>query len=112
MYHFAIVALIGLAVWKFVGMLLGFFGKEFTSHVRAFLTLGLGVVGTIMLDYSLFDAWGVAVRNDWMGPTFTGLMAGGMAYVWHYLIGAIEAYGRRNRDEARDIEHRGAPRAA
>jgi hypothetical protein len=34
-----------------------------------------------------------------------------MAYVWHHSLGAVEAYGRRNRDEAREIERRN-PRAA
>jgi hypothetical protein len=46
-----------------------------------------------------------------MGPVFTGLVLGSMAYVWHHALGAVEAYGRRNRDEAREIERRN-PRAA
>lgn len=108
MYHFAIVALLGLAVWKFVGMLLGFIKTELDSSVRAFLTLGVGVLAAEILDYSVFAGWGVTFRDSWMGPVFTGLVVGSMAYVWHHTLGLVEAYGRRNRDEAREIEHRRA----
>jgi len=112
MYHFAIVALLGLALWKFVGMLLGFAGaKDAPSHIRAFVALGLGVVTAYLLDYSVFAGWGIAVRESWMGLVATGLILGGMTYFVHATIGLIEAYGRRNRDEAREIERR-APRAA
>jgi hypothetical protein len=108
MYHFAIVALLGLACWKFVGMLIGFIKTDLDASVRAFLTLGIGVVMTELLDYSVFAGWGVTFRDSWMGPAFTGLVVGSMAYVWHYSLGVVEAYGRRNRDEAREIEHRRA----
>lgn len=111
MHHFAIVALLGLALWKTVGFLVGAFGKDLTSTVRAFMTLGLGVVAAYLLDYSLFAGWGVDIRSTDMGLIFTGLIAGSMAYVWHEVLGLVEAYGRRNRDEAREIERR-APRAA
>ena len=111
MYHFAIVALLGLAIWKFVGMVLGFAGRDFPSHIRALLTLGLGVVTAYMLEYSIFSAWGVTVATEWVDRAFTGLIIGGMAYVVHTTVGLIEAYGRRNRDEARALESR-PPRAA
>jgi hypothetical protein len=106
MYHFALVALLGLAVWKTVGMLLGFLGDEFPSHLKALATLGLGVGTAAILDYSAFAGWGITVRDAWMGPVFTGLIIGSMAYVAHHFVGLLEAYGRRNRDEARDIERR------
>ena len=106
MYHLAIVALLGLALWKVVGMLLGFAGQELQSHVKAFLTLGLGVVTAEVLDYSIFAAWGVSLREAWMGPVFTGLIIGGAAYVVHPIVGIFEAYGRKGRDEAREIERR------
>ena len=106
MYHFALVALLGLAVWKTVGMVLGFLGDEIPSHLKAVLTLGLGVGAAALLDYSAFARWGIAVREAWMGPVFTGLIIGSMAYVAHNVVGLLEAYGRKNRDEARDIERR------
>ncbi|HEX9712182.1 MAG TPA: hypothetical protein VGB52_06470 [Actinomycetota bacterium] len=111
MYDFAIVALLGLAAWKVVGMVLGLFNLDLTSSIRAVLTLGIGVVATLLLDYSVFAAWDISIRNADTGVVITGLMVGAMAYVWHHAVGLIEAYGRRNRDEARELE-RHTPRAA
>ena len=106
MYHFAIVALLGLALWKFVGMLLGYMGNDVPSHIKATLTLGLGVAAAAVADYSVFAGWGVALRETWMETALTGFIIGGMAYVVHSFIGLIEAYGRRSRDEARELERR------
>ena len=111
MYHFAIVALLGLACWKFVGMLLGMTKMDLEGSIRAFITLGVGVLFAEILDYSVFAGFGATFRSDWMGPVFTGLTIGGLAYVWHHTLGVLEAYGRRNRDQAREIEQR-IPRAA
>jgi hypothetical protein len=110
-YTFAIVAMLGLATWKVVGFLVGLTGKELDSAVRTFLTLGIGVLIAEILDYSAFAGWGATFRSDWMGPVFTGLTLGSMAYVWHHVLGALEAYGRHHRDEARSIENR-TPHAA
>ena len=79
MYDFAIVALLGLAIWKAVGMVLGFVNVETTSAVKAFITLGLGVVAALTLQYSLFAGWGVAIGNETYGQIITGLIAGSMA---------------------------------
>jgi hypothetical protein len=106
MYHFAIVALLGLACWKVTGMVLGFMGREMEGHLKAFVTLLVGVLGTYALDYSLFAGWDIAVRESYMGWVFTGLIVGASAYVWHHMIGYLEAYGRRSRDEARALEGR------
>jgi hypothetical protein len=111
MYHFAIVALLGLACWKFVGMALGVTNLKLSAAVRAFLTLAVGVLAATIIDYDVFGAWGVTLRNDWMGPVFTGLIVGSMSYVWHHVLGVVEAYGRHHRDQAREIEGR-SPRAA
>lgn len=111
MYHFAIVALLGLAAWKVTGLLLGLMGKEVSSTIKAAVTLAVGVISAEILDYSVFAGWGVTFRDAWMGPVFTGLIVGSMAYVWHNLLGLLEAYGRHHRDQAREIENR-TPRAA
>lgn len=111
MYDFTIVALLGLAVWKLVGMILGFLGTDVTSSVKALFTLGLGVIATLTLDYSIFASWGIEVSNADYGVVVTGLMAGTAAYLWHHAIGLLEAYGRKGRDEARAIEKQ-PPRAA
>lgn len=109
MYNFAIVALLGLAVYKTVDFLLGLLGIELSSAIKTFVTLGIGVLATEVLDYSVFAAWGVNVRDAWMGPFFTGLMVGAMTYVWDEALGIVESYSRRTRSA--DTEHR-TPRAA
>src|SRR5687767_3551796 len=106
MYNFAILALLGLALWKTVGMVLGLIGKDFASSVKSLITLALGVVTAFVLDYSLFAGWGIDVSNTDVATAVTGLMIGSMAYVWHYAIGLIEASGRARRDEARELETR------
>lgn len=111
MYDFMIVALLGLATWKVVGMVLGLFNLDLAASIRAVFTLGLGVVAAVVLDYSLFAGWDIAVRNADLGVVITGLVIGAMAYVWHHTLGLIEAYGRYQRDQARTIESR-HPRAA
>lgn len=111
MYDFAIVALLGLTVWKTVGMLFGMFGKDLTSSVRTLITLALGVATAYVLDYSLFAGWNISVANSDVAKVFTGLMIGSSTYVWHYVVGLVEATGRHHRDEAREIETR-SPRAA
>lgn len=112
MYDFAIVALLGLAAWKVVGMLFGLLNLDLASSMRALVTLALGIVAALILDYSLFAGWDISVRNSDVGTVLTGLIIGGMAYVWHHTLGLVEAYGRHHRDQAREIESRHTPRAA
>jgi hypothetical protein len=107
-YHFAIVALLGLATYKTVDFVLGLLGIELSAAIKTFVTLGLGVLATELLDYSVFAGWGVDIREAWMGPLFTGLMVGAMAYVWHAALGVIARYGG-SRDEAAEAR---TPRAA
>lgn len=110
MHDFAIVALLGLAAYKTVDFLTALLKIDEPAY-RLLGTLGLGIVATEVLDYSVFAAWGISVRAAWMGPVFSGLIVGGFAYVWHEALGLLEGYGRRQRDEAMEIENR-MPRAA
>jgi hypothetical protein len=107
-YHFAIVALLGLAAYKTVDFLLELTAIEARGVVKTFLTLGVGVAFTEILDYSVFAGWGVDLRSAWMGPVWTGLMVGGIAYAWPEVFGFVGSLGHRG---AAEPEHR-APRAA
>jgi hypothetical protein len=107
-YHFAIVALLGLATLKTVDFVLGLLGIELSAAIKTFVTLGVGVLATELLDYSVFAGWGVSIREAWMGPFFTGLMVGAMCYVWPAVIGLIARYGG-TRDDATETR---TPRAA
>jgi len=108
MYHFAVVALLGLAVYKTVEFVLGILGIELRGAIKTFVTLGLGVLATELLDYSVFAGWGITIREAWMGPFFTGLMVGAMTYVWHEALGYIGS-SRRGADSTSDQR---TPRAA
>jgi len=88
-YNFAIVALLGLATYKTVDFVLSLLGAEFPAAVNNFITLGAGVLATELLNYSVFAAWHIPVRDAWMGPFFTGLMVGAMTYVWPAAISAV-----------------------
>jgi hypothetical protein len=108
MYHFAIIALLGLAAYKTVDFLLEVSGIKATTAFKTLLTLGVGVLFTEILDYSVFSGWGVSLRDTWMGPVWTGLIVGGMAYVWPSVLGLIEGFGGRRGEDA----ERRTPRAA
>lgn len=94
MNDFAIVALLGLAAYKTVDFLMGLIRKD-DPTTRLVATLGVGVIFAELLDYSVFGAWDIAVREAWMGPVFTGLIVGGMAYAWHEVLGLVK--GRASR---------------
>lgn len=107
MHHFAIVALLGLAVYKTAEFLFGLAGVN-DGRVRLLGTLALGIIATEILDYSVFAGWGIGVRNTWMGPVFTGLMVGGMSYVWPAVVSLVSSYTHSG---SGDIDQR-TPRAA
>ena len=89
MYNFAIVALLGLATYKTVDFVLSLLGMELPTAIKTFVTLGAGVLATEVLDYSVFAAWHISIRDAWMGPFFTGLMVGALTYVWPAVISAV-----------------------
>ncbi|HEX4978940.1 MAG TPA: hypothetical protein VFV35_02640 [Acidimicrobiales bacterium] len=80
MYDFAIVVLMGIALFKVVDLL-----EEFVPSLTKFhllLTLVLAVAGVLALDYSVFANWGVEIRNDDLGTVTTGLMIAGTTSMW------------------------------
>lgn len=101
MYNFAIVALLGLAAYKTVDVLLGVLGIELSAAFKAFLILAAGVLTTEILDYSVFAGWGVTLRDTWMGPVFTGLVVGAMPSVWHAVFGFVGARSHGDAAESR-----------
>jgi hypothetical protein len=80
MYHFAVVALLGLAALK-VTDLLGELVPAFT-RMRTLLTFVLAVAAVIAIDYSIFDGFDIGVREHWMGIWATGFMVGSLTTVW------------------------------
>ena len=106
MYDFAIVALLGLATLKVTDLL-----EELVpalARFSAFLRLAIGVVAAVAIDYSLFTAFGVSVREHWLGTWATGLMIGSMATVWRVAFGWLGA----SETDAAEPGRRGRPRMA
>ena len=76
MYHFAVVALLALAVLKVADLLEDFVPG--LARVNALLTYVLAVAAAVALDYSLFKGFHIPVRDAWMGSWFTGFIVGSL----------------------------------
>ena len=87
MYHFAIVALLALAVVKVVDVLTD--NIEPLARFRSVLTIGLGLAAVLWLDYSLFDGFGVAIDDRDAGLWLTGFMVAGMTVPWRAVFGYL-----------------------
>jgi hypothetical protein len=65
MYHFAVVALLGLAVLKVVDLL-----EDVVPGLTKFhtlITFALAIGACVAADYSMFRGFGITLRKDWMG---------------------------------------------
>jgi hypothetical protein len=107
MYHFAVVALLGLATLKVVDLLIDIVPA--LDRFRSFLLLAIGVVAAVVIDYSVFDGFGIAVRERWLGTGATGLVIGSFATAWRTAFGYLGATGGAGEGEA---PSHGRPRMA
>ena len=80
MYHFAITVLLGLALFKVVDLVEDA-APRLTKH-HTLMTVVLAVGGMFAIDWSLFDSWGIGLREAWMGYVLTGLAVAGCTSVW------------------------------
>ena len=106
MYHFAVVALLGLATLKVVDLI-----EEHVPVLRrihTLLTFALAVAAVEALDYSLFRGFDIAVRERWMGPAATGLMVGAITTAWRALFAWLGVSEGSTSDDRRS----GRPRMA
>ena len=85
MYEFAVVTLLGLVTLKVTDLVLE--NVPGLDRIRTLFTFALGVVLAIALDYSIFEGFGVQVREAWMGTVGTGLVVGSLASAWAALLG-------------------------
>ena len=75
--------------------------------IRGFDGLATMVVGILLAwlaDFDVWSAWGVPVREHWVGIVLTGLGIGGLAAVWGELLGFFHGITRKSNDEAEVIE--------
>jgi len=80
MYTFAVTLLLGLALFKIVDTFEDL--APGTVKLHGLLTLVIAILGAFAIDYSMFDGWGVALRQDWMGTFLTGAAVAGSTSVW------------------------------
>lgn len=80
MYTFAVILLLGLALFKIVDVIEDLVPG--TARLHGLFTLGLAVLGAFAIDYSVFDGFGVALRESWMGTFLTGVTIAGTTSVW------------------------------
>ena len=108
MYTFAVILLLGLALFKIVDVLEDLVPDATKLH--GLLTVGFAVLGAFAIDYSMFDGFGVALREDWMGTFLTGVAVAGTTSVWRaafHWLGSSEG----EEPEVRHL-HRSSVRAA
>ncbi len=96
MYHFAIVALLALAVLKVVDVLTD--NIEALQPFRSLLTIAFGVGSVLWLDYSLFEGFGVTIDDRTAGIWVTGFIVAGMTVPWRAVFGYL-THDRATGDE-------------
>lgn len=105
MYTFAVLVLLGLALFKVVDVLEDLVPGLTKYHSLA--TLAIAIIGAYAFDYSVFHAWGVTLRNSDMETIATGLMLAGTTSVWRaafHWLGSSEG-------EEPEVRHTSHPRS-
>ena len=96
MYEFAVVTLLGLVTLKVTDLFIE--NVPGLDRIRTLLGFALAIVFAVALDHSMFDGFGIAVREEWMGIVGTGLVVGSLATAWSAVLGwlgATTAPGRK-----------------
>ena len=80
MYTFTVTVLLGLALLTLIDALVDL--APGLARARGLAAIVLAVAGAFALGYSLFEGFGVALRESWMGTLLTGVVVAGTASVW------------------------------
>ena len=84
MYTLAIVALLGLALFKVIDVVEDFVPG--LTKLHGLVTVVLGIALAIAIDYSMFPGFKAVFREDWMGTWGTGLVIAGTTSVWRAMF--------------------------
>jgi len=108
MYTLAVVALLGLGLFKVIDLLEDV--VPVLARIHGLVTVVLGVVVAVVLDYTLFPGFKTVFREEWMSTWMTGFVLAGTTSVWHALfhwLGSSEG-------DAPEVRHtrQGRPRIA
>lgn len=102
MYAFAMLALLGLAVLAVAQVAHRYL--SLAAEFWSFALVALGVGTAWLVDFNLFQVWGLPVRNDTIGVTVTGLLIAGTGYFWRALLHFFTGLARKLTDEAASME--------
>jgi hypothetical protein len=83
-YDFAVLALLALAVVKLVDFVCELIDQK---GLRTPLTFVAGIGVALLLDYSMFTGWDVAIRDADAGSWITGFVIAGMTVPWRAIFG-------------------------
>jgi hypothetical protein len=87
-YDFVIVVLLALAALKLTDLLVQLVPRMAPAEVL--LRFVVALAGVVALDSSLFSGFDVSLRESWMGPMATGLIAGALASAWRAMLGFLD----------------------
>ena len=109
MYEFAVVLLLGLATLKVVDLLADLLPG--IRQARTLVTFLVAIGAVLALDYSVFQGFGITVRENWIGTVVTGLIVGSLTTAWRALFAYL---GLADTSDAAPVERRsnGRPRVA
>jgi hypothetical protein len=83
-YDFAVIVLLGLALFKLVDVL-----EDIAPQLTKFHSLvmvAIAVAAAFAVDYSMFARFGIELREAWMGTAATGLVVAGTTSAWRALF--------------------------
>ena len=110
MYDFAILALLALALIKVVDVIVDLVKRDEMPFLRSLLTIVGGVGAAWLVEFSMFESFGVAVRSHAIGVWLTGFAVAGLTVAWRAVFGYL-THDRATVDETLG-EHRTLRRAA
>jgi hypothetical protein len=102
MYTFAVILLLGLAVMAVIMIFERF--VRIADEIVAAVAILLGIGTAWLADFNLFAEWGLVVREEWIGLLLTGVVLGGVAYLFHEVVGILAGMHRKYVDEVVEFE--------
>ena len=111
MYAFVILLGLGLGLGVVVQVLAEVLPFEAPKALTRTITAALAIGLAWGLDYSVFEVFGQALREQWMHPVATGIVLTAVADLTREIATLLSGYSRKTTEQAHEIQSR-IPRAA
>jgi hypothetical protein len=106
--------LLGLATLKVVDLLADLVPG--IAGARTLVTFLVAIGAVLALDYSVFQGFGITVRESWVGTVVTGLIVGSLSTAWQAVLVylGLPETGTSGTGDGTPVERRrtGRPRVA